>query len=90
MLIHCDYPTALEYSLSVQDDIGCLGDVFQLALLELLRRVSKENPAQVSSLLRIIETLVDSSSPAVAYEGTSALVSVFAVVYGCERGMLNV
>lgn len=75
MLIHCDLQRAVIYALSVQDSIGCLGDIFQLAFLELLRRVSRENPSQIGSLLRIIVTLVDSCSPAVAYEGGAALVS---------------
>lgn len=75
MLIHCDLPRAVSYALSVQDHIGCLGDIFQLALLELLRCVSRKNAAETSVILHIIETLVDSCSPAVAYEGASALVS---------------
>lgn len=74
MLIHCDLERAVSYALSVQDNIGCLGDIFQLALLELLRRVSRENPTQTGKLLRIIVALVDSCSPAVAYEGGTALV----------------
>lgn len=75
MLINCDLNRAVNYVLSVQDNISCLGDVFQLALLELLRKVSRENLAQTTTLLRIILTLVDCCSPAVAYEGSSVLVS---------------
>lgn len=88
MLIHCDLQRAVSYALSVQDSIGCLGDIFQLTLLELLRRVSQEGPAHTGSLLRMIVTLVDSCSPAVAYEGATVLVRLFSGQYICLKTSL--
>eukprot|EP00923_Selenidium_pygospionis_P002060 GHVN01003175.1.p1 GENE.GHVN01003175.1~~GHVN01003175.1.p1 ORF type:complete len:1009 (-),score=218.84 GHVN01003175.1:523-3549(-) len=76
MLLHCDHEKAIEYALSVQDVVTGLGDIFQLVILELLRKVCRQAPAQKGNLLRIVINLVDSCSPAVAYEGAATLVSL--------------
>lgn len=74
MLIHCDLDRAVEYILSVHDKLSYLGDLVQLAVLELLRRVVNEQPSHTATLLRMILTLVNPySSPTVAYEGASTL-----------------
>lgn len=78
MLLHCDHERAISYVLAVQDAVSGLGDIFQLVLLELLRKVSRQNPSQKGTLLRIIVNLVNTAPPAVAYEGAGSLVALSA------------
>lgn len=74
MLIHCDLDRAVDYVLSVQDKLSYFGDLFQLALLELLHHAVRKHPSHMTTLLRLVVPLVDScSSPAVAYEGAATL-----------------
>mmetsp|Transcript_31115 Transcript_31115/g.70754 ORF Transcript_31115/g.70754 Transcript_31115/m.70754 type:complete len:1013 (+) Transcript_31115:49-3087(+) len=76
MLVHCDQDRAVKYVLSVQDQVSTMGDIFQLSVLELVRKVCRSNPAQKGRLLRIVLNLVSSSSTAVSYDCASSLVSL--------------
>jgi coatomer subunit beta len=65
---------AVEYCLSIEDKISFMGDLFQLAFLELTRRVLYIDTNLANSLLPMVTTLVNSSiSPALIYEGASTL-----------------
>jgi len=68
MLLHCDIDRAISYASSVEDQVTSLGDVFQLALLELVRKVAKTRPHQKSKLMKIVYYLANASSPAVMFE----------------------
>merc|ERR1719454_2291531 len=66
----------MKYVLSMQDQIGAMGDIFQLAVLELVRKVCRTNPTHKGRFLRIVFNLASSSSAAVSYDCASTLVSL--------------
>lgn len=68
MLLNCDIDRAIAYASSVEEQVNSLGDVFQLALLELVRKVAKTRPAQKMKLMKIVYYLSNASSPAVSFE----------------------
>ena len=68
MLLNCDIDRAIAYASSVEEQVNSLGDVFQLALLELVRKVAKTRPAQKMKLMKIVYYLSNASSPAVTFE----------------------
>jgi len=68
MLLNCDIDRAINYALSVEEQVTSLGDVFQLAILELVRKAAKARPGHKASLLRLVFYLATGSSPAVTFE----------------------
>jgi coatomer subunit beta len=44
MLFHCDQDRAVKYLRSIIDQVASTGDLFQLAILNLLRKMAKNNP----------------------------------------------
>merc|ERR1719375_126720 len=78
MLLNCDQDRAIKYVLSVHDQVPTMGDIFQLAVLELVRKVCRSSPAYKSRFLRIVFNLTQSSSTAVSYDCASSLVSLSA------------
>ena len=68
MLLNCDIDRAIAYASSVEEQVNSLGDVFQLALLELVRKVAKTRPNQKMKLMKIVYYLSNASSPAVTFE----------------------
>jgi len=76
MLLNCDQDRAVKYVLSMQDQVSTMGDIFQLSVLELVRKVCRSSPAQKGRLLRIVFDLAASSSTAVSYDCASSLVSL--------------
>merc|ERR1719478_546634 len=76
MLLHCDLDRATKYLLSVQDQVPNMGDILQLAVLELVRKACRANPVHKGRFLRIIFNLAQSSSMAVSYDCASSLVSL--------------
>lgn len=76
MLLNCDQDRAVRYIFSMQDQVSTMGDIFQLAVLELVRKVCRANPAQKGRFLRIVFNLASSSSTAVSYDCASSLVSL--------------
>mmetsp|Transcript_27399 Transcript_27399/g.59854 ORF Transcript_27399/g.59854 Transcript_27399/m.59854 type:complete len:1016 (-) Transcript_27399:79-3126(-) len=76
MLLHCDQDRALKYVLSMQDQVGTMGDIFQLSVLELVRKVCRTQPASRGRCLRIVFNLASSSSTAVSYDCATTLVSL--------------
>ena len=52
------------------------GDILQLVVLELIRKIVRSNPYEKSKYIRCILTLFNSQSPAVVYECASALVAL--------------
>mmetsp|Transcript_42182 Transcript_42182/g.106207 ORF Transcript_42182/g.106207 Transcript_42182/m.106207 type:complete len:1025 (+) Transcript_42182:99-3173(+) len=76
MLLNCDQDRAVKYILSMQDQVSTMGDIFQLSVLELVRKVCRTSPASKGRLLRIVFDLASSSSTAVSYDCASSLVSL--------------
>jgi len=76
MLLNCDQDRAIKYVSSMQDQVATMGDLFQLSVLELVRKVCRSNPAYKGRFLRIVFNLASSSSTAVSYDCASTLVSL--------------
>jgi len=76
MLLNCDQDKAIKYVLSVQDQVSTMGDIFQLAVLELVRKGCRTSPQHKGRFLRIVLNLTSSSSTAVSYDCASTLVSL--------------
>lgn len=88
MLLNCDMERAVQFLLTTQDSVPTSGDLFQLAVLELIRKACRANSAASSAqqnkskLLRVLYNLADPSlsnsmsSTAVAYDVASSLVQL--------------
>jgi coatomer subunit beta len=48
--------------------VATWGDILQLVVLELIRKIVRSNPYEKSKYIRCILTLFNSQSPAVVYE----------------------
>ena len=68
MLLNCDIDRAINYAISVEEQVTSLGDVFQLALLDLVRKVAKTRPGHRAKLMKLVFYLANASSPAVMFE----------------------
>jgi coatomer subunit beta len=78
MLFHCDQDRAVRYLRSIIDQVPSTGDLFQLAILNLLRKMAKDNPNERTKYLKVISSLLDSKSNAVLYQCAGTLVSLSA------------
>ena len=76
MLCNCDQERAVAYQLSVIDAISSMGDIIQLVMLELIRKVCRQDPFQKSKYVRAVFTLQGSASNSVAFECASSLVAL--------------
>jgi len=76
MLCNCDQERAVQYQLSVIDSISSMGDIIQLVMLELIRKVCRQDPFQKSKYVRAVFTLQGSASNSVAFECASSLVAL--------------
>jgi len=78
MLFECAEQRATKYLRKIIDQVASSGDVFQLVLLNLLRKMCKTNPAEKSKYLKVISSLMESKSNAVVYQCAGTLVAVSA------------
>jgi coatomer subunit beta len=76
MLLNCDQDRAIKYVMSMQDQVSTMGDLFQLAVLELVRKACRTSPEHRGRCLRIVFSLTASTSTAVSYDCASTLVSL--------------
>lgn len=76
MLFHTAQDRAVEYLSQNLDQVATWGDILQLVVLELIRKIVRSNPYEKSKYIRCILTLFNSQSPAVVYECASALVAL--------------
>ena len=76
MLCNSDQERAVSYMISVIDQMESLGDIIQLVMLELIRKVCRQDPFQKSRFLRAVFNLQGSASNSVAFECASTLVSL--------------
>jgi coatomer subunit beta len=77
MLLHENEPLAFEFlGQHMGDGISKFGDGFSLLVLELTRRVCRQDPTQKSRFVRVLFHLLGSTSAAVSYEAAWTLVSL--------------
>eukprot|EP01116_Phalansterium_solitarium_P017107 TRINITY_DN4132_c0_g1_i2.p1 TRINITY_DN4132_c0_g1~~TRINITY_DN4132_c0_g1_i2.p1 ORF type:complete len:946 (+),score=352.53 TRINITY_DN4132_c0_g1_i2:57-2894(+) len=79
MLFNCAQDKAIEYLSEVLDQVSSMGEVIQLIVVELIRKVCRTNPTERSKYIKCIFTLLQSSSPAVQYEAAGTLVALSSV-----------
>lgn len=72
LLFHLSQEKALTYLKNVmsatEDPVAEMGDIFQLMVLEMLRKLCKIEPAQKQRLMNAIFLLSNSKSPSVLFE----------------------
>lgn len=73
-LFNCDQKRAINYLNSIMSSVNLLGESFQLVVLELIRKVSRQTPQIKSHYIRCIHALISSSSHPVAFEAANTLV----------------
>lgn len=76
MLFSCDQDRAVMYLRRIINNVQTVGDTFQLAILNLLRKLARNNPKEKGKYLRVITNLIESRSPAVLYQCAGTLVSL--------------
>ncbi|KAG9220316.1 hypothetical protein CCMSSC00406_0006381 [Pleurotus cornucopiae] len=75
-LAHCSMPKAVEWILSVYDQISALDELLQLSIIEVIRLDCKEDSAHRPRYIRCIFELLNSSSHAVKYEAATTLTAL--------------
>ena len=78
MLVHSDIERVTNYVISMEEQISSIGDICQLVVLDLIKKVCRLNPSLRPRLLRIVFSLASSSTPAVAYECACAALALTA------------
>jgi len=76
MLMNADEERAIHFLLENTENIGNWGDIMQMVVLELVRRVCRQKPSQKGKLMKIIILLMNSSNASVVYECANALVAL--------------
>lgn len=76
MLCNLATDRAVAYLMSQIDRVADWGDILQMAVLELIRKVCRTNPEQKGKYIKIILALLQSRSTAVVYECAVTLVSL--------------
>jgi len=76
MLFNCAQDKAVEYLAEVLDQVANMGDILQLIIVELIKKVCKTNPGDRAKYIKCIFTLLSSTSSAVQYEAAGTLVSL--------------
>lgn len=76
MLFHCAQDRAVAFLADHLDQVANFGDIFQLVLLELIRKVCRQDPYQKSKYIRCILTLFTTSHTAVLYACATTLVAL--------------
>nr|CAG4712777.1 unnamed protein product [Naegleria fowleri] len=76
MLFHCDQERAVRYLRNMMNTVGQQGDIFQLAILNLLKQMCKQYPSEKATYLKVISSLLESKSSAVVYQCCCTLVAL--------------
>eukprot|EP00232_Nephroselmis_pyriformis_P004938 CAMPEP_0182913626 /NCGR_PEP_ID=MMETSP0034_2-20130328/38136_1 /TAXON_ID=156128 /ORGANISM="Nephroselmis pyriformis, Strain CCMP717" /LENGTH=928 /DNA_ID=CAMNT_0025050353 /DNA_START=200 /DNA_END=2986 /DNA_ORIENTATION=- len=76
MLCNCDQDRAVQYLIENLESVGTWGDILQMVVLELVRKVCRSKPAEKGKYIKIILALMSSTSTAVVYECAGTLVSL--------------
>ncbi|KAK3029192.1 hypothetical protein RJ639_038744 [Escallonia herrerae] len=76
MLFTCSQERAINYLLTHVDRVPDWGDLLQMVVLELIRKVCRTNKGEKGKYIKIIISLLNAPSAAVIYECASTLVSL--------------
>lgn len=76
MLVNCMPERAVEYVGGMLDDIEALPEVLQFIVVELVRKLVRQQPAMRGKYIRVIFGLLRASSPAVRFEAAAALLQL--------------
>ncbi|KAL2652816.1 hypothetical protein R1flu_020944 [Riccia fluitans] len=76
MLCTCAQDRAVNFLLSNLESVSGWGDILQMTVLELIRKVCRTNPGEKGKYIKIIISLLSSPSTAVMYECAGTLVSL--------------
>lgn len=76
MLFTCAQDRAVNFLLNHLDNVPNWGDLLQMVVLDLIRKVCRSNPAEKGKYIKIIISLLNSSSTAVMHECAATLVSL--------------
>ncbi|KAL7165835.1 hypothetical protein ACSBR2_036660 [Camellia fascicularis] len=76
MLFTCAQDRAINYLLTHVDRVSEWGELLQMVVLELIRKVCRTNKAEKGRYIKIIISLLNAPSSAVIYECASTLVSL--------------
>ncbi|KAG9130180.1 hypothetical protein Leryth_018767 [Lithospermum erythrorhizon] len=76
MLFNCAQERAVTYLLTHVDRVAGWGDILQMVVLELIRKVCRTNKGEKGKYMKIIISLLDAPSAAVTYECAGTLVSL--------------
>lgn len=76
MLENCSQDRAVQYLLNNLDNVPLWGDILQMTVLELIRKVCRSNPAEKGKYIKIILSLMSSPSTAVVYECAGTLIAL--------------
>jgi coatomer subunit beta len=76
MLFDCAQDRAVHFLMNAMDQVAKFGDGFSLVILEMTRKVCRQDPTQKARFVRCIFQLLNSASPAVSYEAAWTLVTL--------------
>jgi coatomer subunit beta len=76
MLFNCDQERAIIYLNEVLDQVQNFGEILQLIIVEMIRKVVRIRPAERGRYIKCIFTLLSSHSSAVQFEAAQTLVSL--------------
>lgn len=76
MLYNCAQQRAVSHLLNHLEAVPNWGDLLQMVVLELIRKVCRTNPGEKGKYIKIILSLLNSQSSAVMYECAGTLVSL--------------
>ncbi|KAG6389144.1 hypothetical protein SASPL_150603 [Salvia splendens] len=76
MLFNCAQDRAINYLLTNVDRVSDWGELMQMVVLELIRKVCRTNKAEKGKYIKIIISLLNAPSVAVVYECAGTLVSL--------------
>ncbi|XP_010536879.1 PREDICTED: coatomer subunit beta-1 [Tarenaya hassleriana] len=76
MLFNCAQGQAVNYLLTNVDRVSEWNEMLQMVVLELIRKVCRNNPAEKGKYIKIIIALLSAPSAAVIYECAGTLVSL--------------
>ena len=76
MLFTCDQDRAINYLLTNVDKVSEWGELLQMVVLELIRKVCRTNRGEKGKYIKIIISLLNAPSNAVIYECAGTLVSL--------------
>ncbi|XP_010246790.1 PREDICTED: coatomer subunit beta-1-like [Nelumbo nucifera] len=76
MLFNCAQDRAVNYLFTHVDSVPEWGELLQMVVLELIRKVCRTNPGEKGKYIKIIISLLNAPSEAVIYECAGTLVSL--------------